>query len=118
MAAARIAPSIESLEILEDLYAWEDDGLVRRLLEAHPETHEPLIHAAGLVPRYFGSGARLSLEVDYDREGSGPPTLAATIYTSQSPTEALSSLDRFDDDWWLDAMVNVHRHLSFHLRFV
>lgn len=118
MAAARTTPSIESLDIVKDLYTWEDDALVRRLLEEHPETHERLIHAAGLIPRYFGSGARLSLDVDYDREGSGPPTLAATIHTPQSPTEALASLDRFDDDWWLDAMVNVHRHLSFNLRFV
>ena len=117
MAAARTTQSIESLDLLEELYAWEDDALVRRLLEEHPETHESLIYGARLIPEYFGPGARLSLDVDYDREGSGPPTLAATIHTSQSPTESLASLDQFDEDWWLDAMVDVHRHLSFGLRF-
>lgn len=118
MAAARATTSIESFDVVEDLYTWEDDALVRRLLVEHPETHDPLIHAASLVPEYFPPGTRLSLDIDYDREGSGPPTLAATIHTPQLPTEALASLDRFDKDWWLDAMVNVHRHLSFHLRFV
>ncbi len=117
MSLARTTQSIESLDILVELYAWEDDALVRRLLVEHPETQDPLIHAASLVPRYFGPSARLSLDVDHDREGSGPPTLAATIHTSQLPAEALASLDQFDDDWWLDAMVDVHRHLSFGVRF-
>ena len=91
--------------------------MVRRLLVEHPETHDPLIHAASLIPSYFGPGARLSLGLDRDLDGNEPPRLAATIHTSLSPTEALAGLDRFDDDWWLDAMVNVHHHLSFGLRF-
>lgn len=118
MAAARIAPSTESLDILEDLYVWEDDALVRRLLEEHPETHEPLIHAARLVPEYFGDGARLSLDIEHDLDGNEPPRLWATIHTAQSPTEALASLDRFDEDWWLDVMPSVHHHLSFGHRFM
>jgi hypothetical protein len=33
------------------------------------------------------------------------------------PKEALANLDRFDEDWWLDAMRHVHHYLSFGLRF-
>ncbi|MGH2615405.1 MAG: hypothetical protein ACRDJC_09220 [Thermomicrobiales bacterium] len=103
--------------MLGDLYFWEDYDPVRRLLVEHPEAHGPLIHAASLIPRYFGPGARLSLSAEHDLDGNEPPRLSATIYTSQSPIEALANLDRFDEDWWLDAMTNVHHHVSFGLRF-
>lgn len=117
MSAAGTTRSAGSLGILEDLYSWEDDALVRRLLVEHPETHDPLIHAATLIPRYFGASAYLSLRAAHEVDGDGPPTLLATIHTTQSPTQALDSLDRFDDDWWLDAMPNLHDVLSFGLRF-
>lgn len=117
MTAAGTKSTIESLGILEDLYSWEHDAAVRRLLWEHPDAHGPLIHAANLIPRYFGPGTRLSLGVEHDLDGNEPPRLSATIHTSQSPTEALANLDRFDEDWWLDAMTNVHHHLSFGLRF-
>lgn len=106
-----------SLGILAHLYAWEDYAPVRQLLFAHPETQSSLIEAARLIPRYFGPGARLSLGVEHDLDGDEPPRLAATIHTSQPPTEALANLDKFDEDWWLDAMTPVHRHVSFALRF-
>lgn len=114
MAAAR---TIEGLDLLEELYAWEDETLVRRLLLEHPQVHEPLIHASGLVPTYFGADARLSLDIEHDLDGNDPPRLWANIHTAQSPTEALAALDRFDDDWWLHAPPNVHRYLSIGLRF-
>jgi hypothetical protein len=109
--------SIESLTIVEELYAWKDGLLVRQLLVEHPETVAPLIQAAEVITKYFGLGARLSLGVEHDLDGNEPPRLAATIHTSQSPTEALANLDRFDEDWWLDAMRYVHHYLSFGLRF-
>jgi hypothetical protein len=117
VTAAGNRNAIERLEFLEDLYFLEDDGSVRRLLGEHPEAYVPLIHAASLLPRYFGSDARLSLGIEHDLDGNESPRLAATIHTAQSPAEAAANLDRFDDDWWLDAMGNVHHYLSFGLRF-
>jgi hypothetical protein len=108
---------MESLDILDELYVWEDRAVVRRLLVEHPEAHDPLIHAAKLIPGYFGPRACLSLGIEYDLDGNEPPRLAVTIHTFQAPTEALANLDRFDQNWWLDAMTKVHRHLSFGLRF-
>ena len=117
MTAAEAMSSIACLVTLENLYRWEDHVSVRKLLVEHPETHGPLIHAASLIPRYFGPDARLSLGVEHDLDGKEPPRLSATVSTSQPPREALASLDRFDEDWWLDSMTNVHRYLSFGLRF-
>ena len=115
--AAATTSSAESMDILEDLFFWEDYPGVRRLLLQHPETHGPLVHAAGLIPEYFGSSSRLSLRVDWGPEGSDSPRLLANIYTTQAPADALDSLERFDVDWWLDAMQNLHHVLSFGLRF-
>ena len=117
MGAAGIIRSAGTLGVLEDLYTWENDDLVRRLLVEHPETHEPLIHAAGLVPRYFGADAYVSLRAVHDVDGNGPPTLWVSIHTTQSPDEALHSLDTFDDDWWLDVMPAYHDVVGFGLRF-
>jgi hypothetical protein len=117
MTAAGTKTSAERLGPLEELYVWEDDGSVRQLLAQHPETHAPLIDAARLISRYFGPDTRLSLGIERDLDGNEPPRLAATIHTAQSPTEALTNLDRFDEEWWLDSMRNVHHHVSFGLRF-
>lgn len=118
MSAAGTTRSAGRLGILEELYSWEDDVGVRRLLVEHPEVYDPLLHAARLVPKFFGEGARLSLDIEHDLDGNEPPRLWATIHTAQSPTEALATLDRFDEEWWLDVMPSVHRHLSFGLRFM
>jgi hypothetical protein len=117
VTAAGTKSAKESLEILRDLYILEDDLPVRQLLVEHPEVQGPLIQAASLIPRYFGPGARLSLSVEHDLDGNETPRLAATIHTAQLPSEALANLDRFDEDWWLDAMTSVHHHVSFGLRF-
>ena len=117
VTATGIKNSEAGLGILAHLYAWEDYAPVRQLLVEHPETQRSLIQAARLIPRYFGPSVRLSLGVEHDLDGSEPPRLAATIHTSQSPTEALANLDKFDEDWWLDSMTGVHHHVSFALRF-
>jgi hypothetical protein len=117
-SSAATKSSAEGLDILEELYFWENYAGVRRLLLTYPETHGLLVHAASLMNGYFGAGSHLSLRVVPELDGAGPPMLRADIYTAQSPIEALDNLDRFDEDWWLDAMPLVNGTLSFGLRYL
>jgi hypothetical protein len=105
------------LGTLRESYTWINPPLVSELLRRHPEVHAALMHAATIVPDYFGADARLSLRAVSERDGDGTESLFAYIHTDQSPEEALANLDRFDRDWWLGAMPHLYATLAFGLRF-
>lgn len=107
--------TVDQLDTLRHLYAWEDPDEVRRLLLEHPETHAVLVEAVEHVRRNFGDGTRIGLRIAHELDGSGPPKLFADIHTAQDVADAHASIDRFDAEWWLDAMPAVQGVLSFGL---
>lgn len=96
---AAIAPS--ALDQLAARYAYRRPPEVAQYLRRHPHLVPLLSEAAAIIPRYFGVGVPLVLEVFTDPEDDDPrPELFAVVQTSLDPKAALDRLDRLGADWW------------------
>jgi len=96
-----IEPAPQSLE---QLYTFRRPLEVSQFLDTHPFLVPLLVEAHGKIEQYFGPSPDVVLEVVTDPEAIDDRELFAFIRTSFLPDEALGRLDRFDDEWWLDAM--------------
>lgn len=76
-----------------------------------------MLEAIEVGPRYFGPGTPLALSAERDREASGHTELVVAIGTDLDAEDALARLDRFDEGWWLDALLPVAGVLLFTLEF-
>jgi hypothetical protein len=99
-------------------YSFRDPEAVAAFVREHPEVVAPLLEAVAVVPRYFGPGKELVLEVERDREARDHRQLFALIQTDQDVDAALASLERFEWEWWLDALPRAEPHLIYHIEFV
>ena len=72
-------------------------------LVARPDLHALLRDAADQLGHSFpGAPLRVSLR---HNEGQGePPELVLAAVTDLALADAFARLDRFDEEWWLDAM--------------
>ena len=80
--------------------------LVGLLNEAVPKLRE-----------HFGADAMVQLEVFRDPDNGADAEVFARILTDRPSEEALSALDRFDEDWWFDASTRAKCLLNFALRY-
>ena len=114
-------PTPQSLQAdidrLAGLYELRDPTAVAGFVRRHPEVSGPLLEATRVVPRYFGRGTRLVLEVERDRDAPEHEHLFALIQTNQDVDAALASLDRFNTEWWLDALRPVATKVIFGLEY-
>lgn len=105
--------------LLASLYTSDDADKVRAWLSAYPDAVEALIDAYPVINNIFGEHLlRVELEVVKDRDANGSPELFACIHTDQDAHEALQSLDRFDDEWFLEHSEVADGKLNFNLYFV
>jgi hypothetical protein len=110
-----IEPAIQSLE---QLYSFRRPEEVVELLQAHPFLVPLLEEAHEKIAQYFGPSSEVMLEVVTDPEAMDDRELFAFIRTTLPPDEALSNLDRLDQEWWLDAGDRAEGNLCIDVEFL
>jgi hypothetical protein len=103
---------------IETLYELVGRDEVLDYLDRYPFLSSLLLEAFGQVKRLFGPKPRVTLRVAYDPEATDECELVASIHTGLPVEEVVDRLDRFDNDWGLDAMEKAQGKLSFDLEFV
>lgn len=108
---------VNVLKRLEGLYAFRERSKVKSFLERNLFLVLLLLQASDKIREFFGS-ATVVLEVSTDPDDGDYQELWARIQTKTAPTDALSTLTRFDEDWWLDASASSHDLLNIKLEYV
>ena len=85
-----------------------DEENVRRLLQSEPDLLPLVNEAAEQLSRYFPD-ARLQLRHVFEPEGDEEELILGALPYQEVDTdpnvgEAMATLDRFDQDWWLQNM--------------
>jgi len=105
----------EILMELESRYTIQSPGVLD-FLKKHENLASFLIEEAyNKIREHFPTG-ELVLDVLTDPE-TNEKTLVAFIRTDLNPEEALSKLEKLDEDWWLSAASRAEK-LCIHLEFV
>lgn len=93
-----------TLDRVSARYALRRPTEVTDYLRQHPHLIPILVEAAEVIPRYFGADTPLVLEVFTDPESeTDERELFAIVRTPLGPDDALETLYRLQDDWWLAA---------------
>ncbi len=93
-------------DFLSSLYAFNNDGEIRRFLQKHDQLRQHLVEAHQQIKKIFRENAvQVSLEYAYDPEEDFEG-LFAIVKTDLSPEQSLDLLDRLDDEWFLDRVSN------------
>jgi hypothetical protein len=108
---------VNVLERLEGVYAFRERSKVKSFLERNLFLVLLLVQANDKIKEFFGSPT-VVLEVSTDPDDGAYQELWARIQTKAAPADALSTLTRFDDDWWLDASASSHDLLNIKLEYV
>jgi hypothetical protein len=85
-------------------------------LKGHQYLEPILEEAADRIDDYF-PGSPLVLEVVNDPESTEDRQLVLFIVTDLGPAQAMERLDRFDEDWWVDALDKAQGKLCITLEF-
>jgi hypothetical protein len=102
---------------LHELYEFRADNHIIDYLQSHSELINFLLESHYYLEKYFGVSAKFELEVVQDPEAQHEQ-LIVYINIPLPVDEALTRLDRFDNDWFLDH-INLLGHLiNFNLEIV
>jgi len=111
-------PAIEpALQSLGQLYTFRRPQEVSQFLDTHPFLVPLLVEAHAKVAEYFGPSPDVVLEVVSDPEAENDRELFAFIRTTLPSDEALSKLDRLDQEWWLEASFRARCRLNIDVEF-
>lgn len=115
--AATATSYAADIQSLERLYTFGEDTVVIQFLERYPFLIPLLLEARDKVQEYF-PGSPTVLETVSDPEASGDDQLVLFIVTDSDPEQVLDSLDRLDENWWLDALDRAQGKLGISVEFV
>ena len=104
------------IPLLERLYRFRERLDVLGFLERCPFLVSLLLKAYRKIREYFPY-SRIFLEVVTDPEAVGDSQLVVFIATDFDPDEADERFERFDEDWWLDALDQAKGMLCINLEF-
>lgn len=104
------------IQWLEQLYTFRERPGVLRFLNKYPFLVSLLLEAHKKIGDYFPN-SQVFLEVVTDPETINDHQLVTFIATNLVPDKAVDSLNRFDDDWWLDALDRAQGKLCINLEF-
>lgn len=107
----------QDIDSLERLYALRRRDEVIAFLSDHPFLVALLEEAHSEIQIYFNSYLQMTLEVVADPEAIDDRELVLFIQTELPPVEALASLDRLDEDWWLEASDASRGKLCIHVEY-
>lgn len=102
------------LSELDSLYHYRGKEQVREYLVAHPPLIDFLQDSYPHLLRCFGPDVTYVLEVVEDPEGDHR-NLFVYICTSLEIEQALSGLDKFDDEWFLNQIGRLNGSVNFNL---
>jgi len=101
---------------IENLYLFRDANEVRSFLEENPFLI-PLLQEAHIHIKEYFPDSDVVLEVVTDPEIMGEKELVASIVVEQNVEEACETLDRLDEEWWLDTLDTAQGQLHIGLEF-
>ncbi len=104
------------IPLLERLYRFRERLDVLGFLERYPFLIPLLLEAYGKIGEYFPY-SQVFLEVVTDPEATNDYQLVLFIATNLDPDEADDRFERFDEDWWLDALDRAQGMLCINLEF-
>lgn len=104
-------------EALERLYIFRRRSKIVKFLESNPFLFSTLQEAHPQIRNYFGTSARIFLEVITEPEVAGEEELVVFIHINLPPEEALKKLEQLDEKWWLDAPANARKKLCINVEF-
>jgi hypothetical protein len=104
------------IEEIERSFALRNEPGVAAFLGEHSFLLPLLLESHDRINEQFPN-ARPVLEVVADPEGAHDFQLALFIHTKLAPEEAMATLERFDETWWLDAMDRARGKLCVTLEF-
>lgn len=113
------AAATDDLEEIERLYSLRRAVEVKKFVGEHPFLVPLLGVAHSAATRYFDP-LSLDLEVIAEPDSSGSAEdqqLVLFVVLESKPHEAYSKLQRFDNEWWLDAMDEAQGCLCISLEF-
>ncbi len=116
MIVEEAAAATSNLDEVERLYALRQPLQVRRFLGEHDFLVPLLVAAYDVTTRYFAP-LSLALEVIADPDSMDDRQLVLFVVLQLTPAEAFAKLQRFDNEWWLDAMDEAQGHLCISLEF-
>ncbi len=90
--------------MVEPLYDFRRPREVSTFLQAHPFLLPLLVEAHEKIAEYFEPSTKPILEVITDPESEDGRELFVLVPTHDTPEEALSRLERLDQEWWLDVL--------------
>ena len=117
LGAATSILTPQQVDSVERLYAFRRRDEVISFLSDHPFLVELLHEAHAKIQIYFDSYLPMILEVVADPEAIDDRELVLFIQTDLPPVEALASLDRLDEDWWLVASDASRGKLCIHVEY-
>lgn len=104
------------IPLLERFYTFRERSNVLGFLDRYPFLVPLLLEAYGKIGEYFPC-SRIFLEVVTDPDAVGDSQLLVFIATDFDPDEADDKFERFDEDWWLDALDLTQGMLCINLEF-
>jgi len=110
-----ISPESAHLSQVEASYSFRDEEAVRHFLQTHPHLIEVLFEAQFHLLRHFGPDSQVTLEVFPGPESEGEKRLFAYIIIFLPVEEALTRLDKLDEEWFLNQSDRVDGLLNFSL---
>lgn len=105
-----------SIDLLEDKYVLEHKSAITIFLNEHTNLDSALIETHAQIKRIFGKHIVeiiLSLNKDAEEDYTG---LSITVKTSLKTEEALTLLDKFDEEWWLDLEAEIRNTVTVMVR--
>lgn len=108
--------ALNKLEEVERRYRFREPSEVRRFLLEHTFLIPLLVEACDTINGYF-TAPHLNLELIAEPEGSDDPQLVLFVAVEQPPAQAFACLQRFDNEWWLEAIDEAKGRLCISLEF-
>jgi len=106
------------LRLVEQRYTFRRRTEVIGFIKAYPFLIPLLLEAYSKIAKYFGSFPDVVLEVVSDPEAANHRELFILVRTNLTPSEALIRLERFDQEWWLDASEKAKCMLNVDVEYV
>lgn len=91
------------LSDIERKFEFREKNTVLSFLRQNDFLIPLILESAERIRSYFEKDARLIMELVEDSESDGFEELFLIVKTSHAPAEASRLLERFDEEWWLQA---------------
>lgn len=110
---------VKELAQLAELYSVRSPSeIVSEFLAENRYLVKLLKEARRQIAHYFGAETKPSLELVYIPETDILDKIWVLIPTKLDVEPALALLDRFDEEWWLDALVEAKDNMNIKLEYV